>query len=88
MGLQEKCGNTYLIALPHTRPKLRHFLGSLTGKAWGMESGLPLKAISAEKVMTAAARLIDPQVIMDTLRHQYGCGPGRSNRSICRTSIL
>ncbi len=48
------------------------FLGSLTGKAWGMDSGLPLKARFMRDGYDTAARLVDPQVIMDALRRQYG----------------
>jgi hypothetical protein len=48
------------------------FLSSLTGKAWGMESGLPLRADFMRDSYDNAARLVDPQVIMGVLRLQYG----------------
>jgi DNA-binding Lrp family transcriptional regulator len=48
------------------------FLGSLTGKAWGAESGLPLKADFRRESYDTATRLIDPELIMQALRRQYG----------------
>jgi len=40
MGLQEKCGNYLSDRFAAHPSEATTFLGSLTGKAWGMESGL------------------------------------------------
>ncbi len=48
------------------------FLKSLTGKAWSMESGLPLEADLRRESYDTATRLVEHQAIMRALRLQYG----------------
>jgi len=50
------------------------FLKTLTGKAWGMESGLPLDADLRREAYDTARRLVDPDVVLRALRLEYGAG--------------